>query len=779
MNAPAIDTLALPMVSGFGKYATDRDGSNPDALTTITFYDVRDLVDEPQQKGVEKDCAQWLIPTTHKSRKNHDKHGLRPLIWADLDEPTTTIQQTAEIVRRIVGGCDFEVYASRSATPERQKCRILIPLAQALTPPQWLTASEVLDAKLTHAGLKTDPASMKLGQVLYLPNQGQFYDASSARDGDLLQPLVMWAVEIAERKADLVRQAAEVKQAQEAARTRREALQASRSTSGFRSVIDAFNAAYDVSEVLTRNGYDQRGDSFRHPASSTGSYSANVWVDDQGVRRVNSLSSNDPLGGGKGAHDAFSAFRVLEHGGNRNAALNDAGDNHLTIGGESWNKVQRREFMKQKQEQQRNVEPVFGALDPETGELMEPEQPKPKRLVHVDVLGVWSDPSPPPAFVWGKYLPRGTTTLFGAHGGTGKSTIGLMLAVATAAGLPLFGAPTAPTPAIFVSLEDGADIVRHRLGAICRWLEVDPRTLAGKLFVVDGTEHPELYWAENRNGNGTVSDTYAELRELVESTGAGLVLIDNASDAYASDEIVRRHVRTFIRHLNLIAKHGNAAVVLLSHVDKTTSRNNKPDNSESYSGSTAWHNSVRSRLYLSRKDESEMLTLKHEKSNYGRKQEPLTLLWPENGFPRAHHESDAPDFSALVEKAEGRQQDNNAAEVLKMLAEFEGRGQYASTALTARNNVYALLKAEPQFKRLKIGRDVVTAIVNQCQRAGWIEPLEVRTKARTTYDRWAITEKGRKWIGLPSAATAATAATSDVTAETAETAGGAATAATS
>ena len=378
---------------------------------------------------------------------------------------------------------------------------------------------------------------------------------------------------------------------------------------------------------------------------------------------------------------------------------------------------------------------------------MEPEQPKPKRLVHVDVLGVWSDPSPPPAFVWGQYLPRGTTTLFGAHGGTGKSTIGLMLAVATAAGLPLFGAPTAPTPAIFVSLEDGADIVRHRLGAICRWLEVDPMTLAGKLFVVDGTEHPELYGADNRHGDGMTSDTYAELRELVESTGAGLVLIDNASDAYASDEIVRRHVRAFIRHLNLIGKRHDAAMVLLSHVDKNTSKSKKPENGEGYSGSTAWHNSVRSRLFLYRDDDSGLLTLEHQKSNYGKKQPPLMLLWPENGFPRAHQEGDTPDYSGLIDKAQSRQQDANAAEVLKMLAEFEGRGQYASPSPTARNNVYALLKAEPQFKRLKLGRDAVAMIVTQCHRAGWIEPLEYRADYKNR-QRWAVTEGGKAWAGL-------------------------------
>lgn len=370
-----------------------------------------------------------------------------------------------------------------------------------------------------------------------------------------------------------------------------------------------------------------------------------------------------------------------------------------------------------------------------------------KKLAHVDVVGVWSDPSPPPEFVWGKYLPRGTTTLFSAHGGTGKSTIGLMLTVAAAAGKPLFGVPTEPTPAIFVSLEDGAAIVRHRLGAICRWLEVDPKTLAGKLFVVDGTEHPELYGADNRNGDGMTSDTYAELRELVESTQAGLVVIDNASDAYASDEIVRRHVRAFIRHLNLIGMRYDAAMVLLSHVNANTSRNQDLDGDEDYSGSTAWHNSVRSRIALKRKKGTDLLIMQHQKVNYGKKQSPLMLEWPEDGYPRAYLEGDAPDFDTLNALAEGRQQDNNAIELLKLLAEYESRGQYASPSPTAKNNVFALLKADPQLKRLKLGRDAVSAIVTQCHRSGWIEPLEYRADYKDR-QRWAVTEAGRAWAGL-------------------------------
>jgi hypothetical protein len=401
-------------------------------------------------------------------------------------------------------------------------------------------------------------------------------------------------------------------------------------------------------------------------------------------------------------------------------------------------------------------------------EVRQFEPPRPL-LVPVDVAGVWSDPSPPPAFVWGQYLPRGTTTLFGAHGGTGKSTIGLMLAVATAAGLPLLGVETVAAPAVFVSLEDGAGIVRHRLGAICRWLNVEPSRLAGRLFIVDGTENPELYQADNRGTAGEESRAHAELLALVQSTGAGLVLIDNASDAYGGDEIVRRQVRGFIRSLNQIAKRGDAAVVLLAHVDKTTSRNNKADNGEGYSGSTAWHNSVRSRLFLSR-DESGLLKLEHQKSNLGKRQDPLTIVWPDDGFPQAYSapEGGGGYFDKLTATAEGRYQDAAAAEVLKLLAEYESRGQFASTAASARTNVFALLKADLQFKRLKLGRDAVAAIVTQSQRAGWIEPMLYRTTQRKDAERWTVTAAGREWAGLSFAPSAPSAPSCHVSAHGAQ-----------
>lgn len=441
MNAAAVDPLALPMVSGLGAKATDNDGRNPEALRLITFHDVRALVDNPQQ--IEKPRSQWLIPSTHQSRKNHDKNGKRPVIWADLDNPTTTIEQTADIVRGIIGGCDFEVYASSSATADKQKCRILVPVKQEIPPGQWILVSEVFLAKLEAAGIEADPASKVLGQVLYLPNRGKFYDTASARNGDLFEPLDVWGRELEQRAAELQRQAEEQKQAQEAARTRREALQAARSTSGFKSPIDAFNAAYDVAEILTRNGYAQRGETFRHPASATGNYSARVRIAAGGDRRVHSLSTSDPLytggKGGDGAHDAFSAFCVLEHGGNREAAIKDAADNWLTIGGESWNKVQRREWAKQQQEQQRNAAaPVdFGQTfaplaDPETGELIEAAADPLELHPYANFKDV-PDKTPAPRWIIPGLIVHGVVTISGARG-VGKTTAILPLAM-TAAGL--------------------------------------------------------------------------------------------------------------------------------------------------------------------------------------------------------------------------------------------------------------------------------------------------------------------------------------------------------
>ncbi|MDO9148386.1 MAG: AAA family ATPase [Hydrogenophaga sp.] len=391
------------------------------------------------------------------------------------------------------------------------------------------------------------------------------------------------------------------------------------------------------------------------------------------------------------------------------------------------------------------------------------EPPKPEPLLKpVSVFDVLTNPAPPPAFVWDDYLPRGVVALWGAHGGTGKSTCALMLTVAVVTGRPLFGVATTEAPAVFVSLEDGANIVRHRLAVICRAWGIDPRSLADRLHIVDGTENPELFAADARSA-GNVTAAYLELSRLVEETRAGLVVVDNASDSFGGDEINRRQVRGFMRALVQVARLTDCAVCLLAHVDKGTSRNKKAEGGEGYSGSTAWHNSARSRLFMTRGDDG-LLTLEHQKSNLGKRREPIALEWPEHGLPTLIN--DAPNFDGLNARTQGRADDEKAAALLALIAEFEGREQYASPAAQARNNVHALLRVEPAFQRLKLNRDATARIVNQCQRAGWLESLDYRSPDRKPRQRWTVSQKGREFAGLP-APTAPTAPTCDDSAQSA------------
>jgi len=378
-------------------------------------------------------------------------------------------------------------------------------------------------------------------------------------------------------------------------------------------------------------------------------------------------------------------------------------------------------------------------IDNVTGEVLGP------LLKPVSVFDVLTNPAAPPGFVWDGYLPRGVVALMGAHGGTGKSTIALMLGVCAALGRPLFGVDTAPCKVLFVSLEDGSSVVRHRLAGICKAWLINPEQLRERLHIVDGTEHPELFAAETR-GAGEITASYFELRKIVQSENIGLVLVDNASDAFGGDEIQRRQVRAFMRSLGEVARLTDCAVLLLAHVDKATSRNKKAEGGEGYSGSTAWHNSARSRLFLSRGDDG-LLTLEHQKSNLGPRREPVTLEWLEGGLPQLVQGAGF-DGDGFASRQQGRADDDHAIALLKLIAEFESRGQYCSPAVQARNNVHAMLKSEPAFLKLKLRPDDTKRIVNQCQRAKWLEPLDYRGHGRM-HQRWAVTLAGRLFAGLP------------------------------
>lgn len=328
--------LLAPLISGYGQMHSDK--FKP--FTSIDLDGIRALVDNPQI--VEKSQAQWLIPSTLKSRtfKEQELNGSYHLLWADLDTNPKPLIELNAFVASLLDDCDYEIYASRSATLDNQKARILIPLDTPLSFSDWHICQSILNDNLNASGFITDPANLRAAQLCYLPNRGEFYDSYSQRDGLMFEPLDIWQSEIETLRQTQIAKAKELDILSNSAKTKRNAL----ALSDLADTVGAFNNAYSVHEILTFAGYDQHGDSFRHPASESGSYSASVKNN-----RVHTLSTADPLySDGKGAHDAFSAFTTLFANGDHNQALKLAGDSWLTIAGASYNKVKQHEFMQSK-----------------------------------------------------------------------------------------------------------------------------------------------------------------------------------------------------------------------------------------------------------------------------------------------------------------------------------------------------------------------------------------------------------------------------------------------
>ena len=121
------------------------------------------------------------------------------------------------------------------------------------------------------------------------------------------------------------------------------------------------------------------------------------------------------------------------------------------------------------------------------------------------------------------------------------------------------------------------------------------------------------------------------LAQLVAKLNIGLVIIDNASDAYDDDEIKRARVRAFVRSLRRHIARPGRAVLLLAHINKASAIGGRNSGTEDYSGSTAWHNSARSRLSLI-PDPNGTLAIEHLKANLGAKAEPVQMEWRE-GVP--------------------------------------------------------------------------------------------------------------------------------------------------
>ena len=174
----------------------------------------------------------------------------------------------------------------------------------------------------------------------------------------------------------------------------------------------------------------------------------------------------------------------------------------------------------------------------------------------------------------------------------------------------------------------------------------------------------------------------------------GVIIIDGASDTYDDDEISRARVRAFVRSLRQRIARPGRAVLLLAHVNKTTAKAGAEVSAEAYSGSTAWHNSVRSRLALTG-EQGSVLTLTHQKANHATKAEPILIEF-RDGVPAIVGQGPHPAAEFLARQQRDQDERDKAA-LLLLVQRFEARGERVTTAAQGPSTVHRLLSGEPGF----------------------------------------------------------------------------------
>lgn len=229
-------------------------------------------------------------------------------------------------------------------------------------------------------------------------------------------------------------------------------------------------------------------------------------------------------------------------------------------------------------------------------------------------------------------IPSNDITLCTGDGGTGKSLLAVQLAACTVMGCDWLGQKVRRGPALVISAEDPEDELHRRFHDIAGDLNWPLDQLQRLHFLSLAGEDAVIAKADETNVLRS-TPLWHRIMRIVSDMRPVLVVYDTLSDLFAGNENARPQARQFIGMLRALAlRHGHAAL-LLAHPSLSGLTSGSGT-----SGSTAWSNSVRSRLYLERVIENgseidpDARVLTTKKVNYGRSGGELRLMWRNGVF---------------------------------------------------------------------------------------------------------------------------------------------------
>ncbi|MDI5929609.1 AAA family ATPase [Rhizobium leguminosarum] len=256
--------------------------------------------------------------------------------------------------------------------------------------------------------------------------------------------------------------------------------------------------------------------------------------------------------------------------------------------------------------------------------------PKPDGAIHVINPADWhGEPVPTREWYCDGLIPMRTVTILNGDGGVGKSLLALQLAAAGAMGLDTLGMEPLAGRTLVLGAEDDADEFQRRLDDIAKAHGKDLHFLS-MLRLIALADRDALLSVPDRAQVMQPTPLWRGIETYVRDFKPKLIILDTAADLFGGDEIKRSQVRQFIAMLRKLAMEIDCAVVLLAHPSVQGMQSGTGS-----SGSTAWNNSVRSRLYLTKGDKDadpDIRILKTMKANYGKTGDEIRIKWKDGVF---------------------------------------------------------------------------------------------------------------------------------------------------
>jgi len=209
-------------------------------------------------------------------------------------------------------------------------------------------------------------------------------------------------------------------------------------------------------------------------------------------------------------------------------------------------------------------------------------------------IAAWAEAEPPER-EWAvpERFPLRNVSLLSGEGAAGKSILFMQLAVALKLECGWLNTLPEPGPVIYLNAEDEEAEMHRRMLAIARHHDASLKDLVGHLNILSLIGQDAVLGYADRHGLIQPTPLFAKLKEAACDIRPRVIGLDTSADIFAGNEIDRSQVRQFIGLLRQIAIAANSAVIVLTHPSLTGI-----SSGSGLSGSTAWHNSVRARAYL-------------------------------------------------------------------------------------------------------------------------------------------------------------------------------------